>query len=379
MNPSRKVILIAKETESGGHIASFCQAWTDFFRSNQIRFDIKKIRSSNKGFLSPRVRWAAFCSDLIYTIKFWIDIWREDDKTHIYLFLDSPCSYPFGIRLVLALVLRFGLNKKSFMVCHAYPRGGDEKPGINDDAASFHKYFHSRSVFVHSANLHEYLNHHVGIDVSKLQKFSWGCNPVRRSLFRESKRLRLLFIGQYRSSKGLEWFWNELQLFKHSCDVRVVISTKDEIGQQVRIELEKSKKNNIHSLEFHHALYFKDEALDAYFQDVDLVVIPYFSTHSLVSGLVFLAAEHGCPVISSRHSESGSIPESQGFGFSFPPISGREMRAQLDKYATLSKNQKLSMRENALKFAEQHSWNQVLGEVWQKMLKQLDPPKVDRK
>jgi glycosyltransferase involved in cell wall biosynthesis len=363
-----KVILLTCDFHQGGHAHIFTKAWKDFFLKNKVVFEAKTLKSASSLRSSKFLdRIRIFVVDLFGAIIFGIKLKFQDRNAFQYLFLDPPCSFPLGIRIVFYWLLKTDIGKRSSMICHAYPKGGDTRPeGFNSKV--FEKYFGRAQIFAHSANLRKYLLDDIGISANQIKEFSWGCAPTRKSSFQPEKPLRILFCGQYRSSKGLEWFWKELQEFKIPSEFLVVLSAHASVAENVKLELlQLSSKNSNHSLDFQHALYFKDEEIDSFFNQIDILIIPYFADHSLVSGLVYLAAEHGCPVISSTHSESGNLPHSHGFGYFFNPRDGQEMRNQLQKYIALNQNEKLKMREAALKFAEGHSWNEMLKRIWKEI------------
>jgi len=356
------LILIAGDLQRGGHGPGYLKAWTGFLQAEGISHEVRHLQSASVGF-TPLGRFTKVLVDAGRTIFFWGRLWRRLKSRDICLFLDAPCSFPLGIRMMTAAFLRCGVESRAYSICHAFPGGGDCLP-FGGSGAPWRKYFPVAKVFVHSRELGNFLRDEVGLRAGQIHSYSWGCPPVRESQPPTADGfLKLLFLGQYRNSKGLEWLWEQLQELPIPCRLQAIVSCDPEVGSRVSERLASVGARPIHQLALAHKHYFSEEEMDAGFQLSDVMVLPYLREHRLVSGIVYLAAHHGCPVISSTHSESGRIASDHGFGFCFEPADGRGLRDCLEKFWTLPPEKKTEMRRRAAQFARDHQWKIVLRDV----------------
>ena len=366
MSRLAKLILVSSDLKMGGHAPSYLDAWGHFLRSRNMSYEIRCLKYSAGTGHSLGSRCIKFLKNLLESLSFWIPTLLRREKDHRYLFVDAPCSFPLGIRWITAGILSGWLATRTYIICHAFPGGGDHPP-VDSRPWRWKKYFKAAAVFAHSKALREFLVNPVGLSPQVVHASSWGCSPLHPgSPHRQGSALHLLFFGQYRSSKGLEWLWKELQPLDFPCHLYIAISCTPQIGKQVEGCLAAiSKPGLIHRYSLKHASYFTDQEIAALFDDVDLMVLPYERAHCLVSGLVYLAASHGCPVVSSTHSESGTIQVENEFGFSFAPEDSDELRDGLKKFWQLPLEKQMAMRKCAEKFALSHSWDRAFDSILQ--------------
>lgn len=356
-NPSRIVLIGSGQTKKGHH-PSFYSAVSNALDSLKKNHSVVYLPQSSGGAMGLPGRLLAVLSNAVTSLKVLFPC-----RNSVFLFMDAPCSFPLGTRIAIRLLRFFRILSPMYIICHAYPVGGDTRPVGNH--RKYLSSFHSEGIFVHSNNLMDYLQGAVGVSSDKLHRFTWGTSHPREAEFSEKGRVRILFVGQYRSTKGLQWCWKEMQDIEVPITFRVVVSATSETAEKVRQEMLACHKNTAHQLEFIHSDYFTDDQISEFYKNIDFSIIPYFCEHSLVSGIVFLSAQNGCPVISSTHSESGFIPENNGFGYFFTPGDGPSMKSKILAYASSTTSQKHELRKRALMFAAQNEWNANLRKIFE--------------
>jgi glycosyltransferase involved in cell wall biosynthesis len=353
----------------GGHAATYLDAWEKFLSKKKISYLAFEMEYSYSVPSNVIGRLFKIFWNIFETLGFWIPILLRTHRNELFLFLDAPCSYPVGVRLVIRFLFGLGYRKKSFIICHAFPEGGDSIPK-NDNLLKWRSYFDVKAVIAHSLKIREFLEKTLHLPSKAVVPSSWGCDPVISSQWNfDENSLRILFFGQYRSSKGLEWFWSELQKIDFPTLFQVYISCSPQVGSQVSTRLKSlTLKSDSKILQLNQSVYFQETEVDRFFDNIDLLVIPYAPDHCIVSGLVYLAASHQCPVISSTHSESGLLPEQNGFGFSFAPYDSDGLRNCLERFRKLSMHEVLQLRSKAKDFAENYSWDRCVGDVFDKII-----------
>jgi glycosyltransferase involved in cell wall biosynthesis len=356
------LILISMGENKPGHASDYLKSWKNWLGNAGKSFDVlhygvTEVRSSK---WSQRLKQLAF--NYVESLGFLFRLLSVFKSASRLLLLDSPCSYPVIPRMVFRLLGRLGLQGRMLAVCHSFPLSGDEFPDPSVRAMA-KPHFQLHRLLVHSRAIRHYLINDLQVPAIRIINTNWGCEPVNPARFREKRdRLRILFFGQYRTTKGLEWCWRNLQKLPIPCDFIVRISVSEETGNEVAAIMEKDTASKFHSLFLSHKIHFNHEEIVAGFENVDLLVIPYSKRHCIVSGLVYLAASFGCPVISSHHSESAEIPQANGFGYLFPVEDDAAFLKCLQMYH--GEPDKQALRRNALVFAEQNSWSKEIAAEW---------------
>jgi glycosyltransferase involved in cell wall biosynthesis len=346
-----------------GHARDYLKAWEEWLIGNGkefaiLHFGVTEVRSQNR-----ILRLKQFILNFFESIFFLYKLFGILKRDGRILLLDSPCSYPIVPRQLFRFLASMGLRKRMFAVCHSFPLSGDAVPDLRVQAWAG-RHFKIHRLLIHSRAIRKYFIENLSIPPERIIETNWGCEPVKAVKYTaKPDKLILLFFGQYRSSKGLEWCWNALQDLQISCDFVVRISVPPETGDEVAVSMRREPVSGRHGLLFEHKRHFNAEEISKSFENVDLLVVPYSREHCIVSGLVYLAASFGCPVVSSHHSESAEIPMDHGFGYLFPPGDAGAFRECLLKYHQETDKERL--RNNAIRFARASAWSKEIEKEWQ--------------
>lgn len=164
----------------------------------------------------------------------------------------------------------------------------------------------------------------------------------------------VLFFGYILNNKGVDVLVKSVpHILKDIPDVKVIIAGEGDLSECRRYIYDESK------FEIYNE-YIPNEMVGNLFQRAKVVVLPYVR-HQGHSGVVNVAFAFGKPVIATNLGDFPNLIEDGKEGIIIPP--GDEI-ALAEEVIRLLRNETLreSMSQNALKKAEQHSWDKIAKE-----------------
>lgn len=187
--------------------------------------------------------------------------------------------------------------------------------------------------------------------------------------YTENSPLKLLFFGQVKEVKGLDVLLDALKILKEDgVKIHLTIAGKiwkDDAGKYI----EKIKDLDINEIVDCHFKYIPNEDVYNYFNDADLVVLPYRKIYQ--SGVLLLAMSYGRPVIVSSLDAFIDIIEDDVNGFVFQNESPVSLGHKLKKvYKDRSRlNQ---VRKNAHQLLiDRFDWNNIGFQTIEKVYNHL--------
>lgn len=168
-----------------------------------------------------------------------------------------------------------------------------------------------------------------------------------------------LFLGILRQDKGLEVLAEAINILKNEKkDFAVILAgfpfdyKESEIVSLFKIGQPDSKI--IH----HHLNYVSDDDIHHYYFAADCLLLPYNKKYKGSTGpLTKGACTYSMPVIVSDVSEMGRITSDYNLGFVFKPEDSIQLASQMNKFLSLTVDEKNSLKNNTIKFGKDNSWN----------------------
>jgi glycosyltransferase involved in cell wall biosynthesis len=177
------------------------------------------------------------------------------------------------------------------------------------------------------------------------------------SLGQRAGKKRLLFFGKVRPYKGLDVLLRALGRLKGSLDFEAVIAGEfymdsvpfkklaDELGLTERL--------------IWHERYIPNEAVPEFFQEADLVVLPY--QEATQSGVVPVAYQFETPVVVGDAGGLSEVVLHGKTGYLFPPGDDAVLADRIQDFFRLDKGEEF--RDNISLLKERLSWDHVVEEI----------------
>lgn len=108
--------------------------------------------------------------------------------------------------------------------------------------------------------------------------------------------------------------------------------------------------------------YITNEELPYYFCAADVVILSHHKGFKSVSGVLPVAAQYRVPIITADVGDSSDSVREFGLGITYHAEEAESLGKAIAAFASLGLADRQEMGDNLLHFAEQHSWQKVVGE-----------------
>lgn len=282
---------------------------------------------------------------------------------------------PILDRTLLTLFYKVA-GKKIVLTAHNVNAGQrDQRDSWANRATLRIQYRLADHLFVHTKKMKDQLVDEFDVKASKVTVIPYGINnavplteitkeEARRKLGLRNEEKVILYFGQIKRYKGLEYLVAAYQQIAQQEDYRLIIAGERQKGFeeywgaiQQTIERDPCRETVLQRIEF-----IPDSETEIYFKSADVAVLPY--TDIFQSGILFLAYAYGLPVIAT---DVGSFREDviEGTtGFICPPRDSESLAAALKHYFESELFRELKDRRSRIRnyAVTEHSWS-VVGKM----------------
>ena len=168
------------------------------------------------------------------------------------------------------------------------------------------------------------------------------------------KKINLLFFGQIKKVKGLDVLLKALAIVQHKrSDIHLAIAGKvwhDDLNyyQNLITEL------NLEDMVSTNFSYIPNEEVSQFFQNADIVVLPYRKIYQ--SGVLLLSLSYGRPVITSDLEAFSEIMDNQECGITFK---NNDYNDLADKLLSINFEDIEMWRKNGNILIKNYDWNSI--------------------
>jgi len=235
------------------------------------------------------------------------------------------------------------------------------------------QYHLTDKVFAHTQKMKDDICSEFGLGESRIVTISYPINdavPVtslggaeaRHALGIRDEERAILFFGNLRPSKGLEYLVSAVQILRDKdTRYRLIIAgeRKPDTKEYVDVILREIREKRMEDAVIERIEYIPDEDVEIYFKAADVLALPY--TAIFQSGILFLGLSFGLPVVAADVGSIRSDVIEGETGFVCRPRDPAALAEAIDKYfaSDLYANLDNRRREIAAQAQSAHSWKSV--------------------
>jgi D-inositol-3-phosphate glycosyltransferase len=266
------------------------------------------------------------------------------------------------------------LGKKIVFTAHnVNTKARDGRDSIINRLTLGAQYHLTDKVFAHTQKMKDELCSEFGLDESRTVTISYPINdavPVtslgrteaRRALGIRDEERAVLFFGNLRPSKGLEYLVSAVEILRSKdARYRLIIAgeKKPDTKEYVDVILRQIREKRMEDAVIERIEYIPDEDVEIYFKASDVLALPY--TAIFQSGILFLGLSFGLPAVASDVGSIRSDVIEGKTGFVCRPRDSLALAEAIDKYfqSDLYANLDSRRRDIATQAQSTHSWKSV--------------------